>query len=141
RIALTQHHDADGSGRSWRRDSDGVTFRRRECDESANDDTLGPRERDAMATIVVRRQHDLGLTKAKQLAQSVARRLKDDYGGSFGWKGNALHFERTGASGSVAVTKDGFEVQVELGLLLSPLRSRIEREIVAFCDQHFSETA
>ena len=94
-----------------------------------------------MATIVVRRQHDLGLAKAKRLAQSMARRLKDDYGGSFAWKGNVLHFERRGASGSVAVTKDDFQVQVELGLLLRPLRSRIEHEIVAFCDQHFSETA
>ena len=94
-----------------------------------------------MPTILVRRQHELGLAKAKQLARSIARRLKNDYGGSFGWKGNVLHFERTGASGSVAVTKDDVEVQVELGLLLRPLRSRIEREIVAFCDQHFSETA
>jgi len=94
-----------------------------------------------MPTILVRRQHELGLAKAKQLARSIARRLKNDYGGSFGWKGNVLHFERTGASGSVAVTKDDVEVQVELGLLLRPLRSRIEREIVAFCDQNFSETA
>ena len=94
-----------------------------------------------MARIVVRRQHDLGLAKAKRLAQSTAKRLKDDYGGSFGWKGNVLQFERRGASGSIAVTKDDFEVQVELGLLLRPLRSRIEREIVAFCDQHLSETA
>ena len=94
-----------------------------------------------MAKIVVRRQHDLGLAKAKRLVQSKAKRLKDDYGGSFGWKGNVLQFERRGASGSIAVTKDDFEVQVELGLLLRPLRSRIEREIVAFCDQHLSETA
>ena len=90
-----------------------------------------------MATIVVRRKHDLGLAKAKGLAESMARRLRDGYGGSFAWNGNDLHFERTGATGSVAVTKEGFQVRVELGLLLSPLRSRIEREIVAFCDQQF----
>jgi len=88
-----------------------------------------------MATIVVRRKHDLGLAKAKRLAESVARKLRDDYGGSFAWDGNDLRFERTGATGSVAVTKEGFQVRVELGLLLSPLRSRIEREIVAFCEQ------
>jgi len=94
-----------------------------------------------MATIVVRRQHDLGLAKAKRLAKSIAGRLREDYGGSFGWKGNVLHFKRRGASGSIAVTKDDLKVQVELGLLLRPLRSRIEREIIAFCDQHFSGTA
>src|SRR4030095_6799274 len=92
-----------------------------------------------MPTINVRRHHDLGLAKAKGLAQSIARRLKDDYGGSFDWKGNVLHFERTGASGSVAVTKDDLQVHVELGLLLSPLRSRIEREIVPFGDEHLAD--
>jgi len=91
-----------------------------------------------MPTISVHREHALGLAKAKGLAQSIARRLKDDYGGSFAWQGDVLHFERTGASGSVAVTKDDFRVRVDLGLLLSPLRSRIEREIVKFCDEHFA---
>src|SRR5262245_7771718 len=91
-----------------------------------------------MAAIVVRRHHALGLAKAKGLAQSIARRLKDDFGGSFEWQGNILHFERTGASGSVVVSKEGFEVQVQLGFLLSPLRSRIEQEIVSFCDEHFA---
>ena len=94
-----------------------------------------------MPTISVRRQHALGLAKARDLAQSIARRLKDDYGGSFGWQADVLHFERTGASGSVAVTKDDFRVHVDLDLLLSPLRSRIEREIVKFCDEHFAAAA
>src|SRR5262245_21200136 len=91
-----------------------------------------------MAAIVVRRHHALGLAKAKDLAQSIARRLQNDYGGSFGWRGDVLRFERTGATGSVAVSKEGFEVRVELGFLLSPLRSRIEREVVDFCDEHFA---
>jgi putative polyhydroxyalkanoate system protein len=94
-----------------------------------------------MSTIVIRRKHDLGLAKAKRLAESVAQQLQDDYGGSFTWKGADLHFKTTGAAGSVAVTKAGFQVRVELGLLLSPLRSRIEREIVTFCDEHFGEIA
>jgi putative polyhydroxyalkanoate system protein len=93
-----------------------------------------------MATIVVRRQHDLGIAKAKKLAQSMATRLKGDFGGSFEWNGDVLRFERTGASGSLAVTSDNVQVHVDLGLLLSPLRSRIEREIVTFCDEHLAES-
>jgi putative polyhydroxyalkanoate system protein len=92
-----------------------------------------------MPAISLRRQHELGLAKARGLAQSIARRLKDDYGGSFEWKGDVLHFERPGAWGSLAVTKDDFQVRVELGLLLSPLRSRIEREIVTFCDEQLAD--
>jgi putative polyhydroxyalkanoate system protein len=89
--------------------------------------------------IAVGRHHDLGLAKAKRLAETMARQLRDDYGGSYAWKGNDLHFRRPGASGSVTVTKDDFEVRVELGLLLSPLSARIKREIHAFCDEHLGE--
>ena len=89
--------------------------------------------------ILVRRHHDLGLARAKRLAETMARRLQDDYGGSYTWQGHELHFQRTGASGRVTVTKDSFQIRVELGFLLSALHSRIEREVRAFCDEHFGE--
>jgi putative polyhydroxyalkanoate system protein len=91
------------------------------------------------AMILVARHHALGLAKARRLAESIARQLHDSYGGSYTWKGNDLHFQRTGASGSVTVTKDEFEVRVELGFLLSPLSARIEREIQTFCDEHLGK--
>ena len=90
-----------------------------------------------MSTIVIRRQHDLGLAKARRLAESVAQQLQQDYGGTFSWSGNDLEFQRTGAAGSVAVSRNDFQVRVELGFLLRALRSRIEQEIVKFCDEHF----
>jgi putative polyhydroxyalkanoate system protein len=89
--------------------------------------------------IVVGRHHDLGLAKAKRLAETIAQQLREDYGGFYAWKGNHLHFRRTGASGRVSVTKDDFEVRVELGFLLAPLSSRLEREIHLFCNEHFGE--
>ena len=92
-----------------------------------------------MSTILIRRRHALGLAKAKRLAESMARKLQKDLGGSFSWKHDDLHFQRTGASGSVAVTNEAVRVRVELGWLLSPLVSRIEREIVTFCDEHFGD--
>jgi putative polyhydroxyalkanoate system protein len=93
-----------------------------------------------MREIVAYRRHRLGLVKAKRLAETMARRLRDQFGGSYTWKGNTLHFRRPGASGHLGVTKADVEVRVEIGLLLTPLRSRIEREIAAFCDQHFAPT-
>jgi putative polyhydroxyalkanoate system protein len=92
-----------------------------------------------MSKIVVHRHHGLRMAGAKRLAQTIAERLKSQYGGSYRWDGDTLRFERTGASGQVVVTKDGFEVRVELGLLLTALHSRIEREIDAFCDEHFGQ--
>jgi putative polyhydroxyalkanoate system protein len=94
-----------------------------------------------MNAIVVQRSHHLGVVKAKRLAEMMARRLRDEYGGTYAWDGNTLAFRRTGASGAVTVTGEGLEVRVEIGLLLMPLRSRIEREIQAFCDEHFGEDA
>jgi putative polyhydroxyalkanoate system protein len=92
-----------------------------------------------MSEIVVQRRHNLRLAGAKRLAETMARRLQGDYGGTYKWEGNTLHFQRTGASGHVVVSKANFEIRVEIGLLLTPLRSRIEREILAFCDAHFGQ--
>jgi putative polyhydroxyalkanoate system protein len=90
-----------------------------------------------MSEIVVRGRHELGLARAKRLAEAMALRLRDDYGGTYAWAGDRLQFDRTGASGRITVKPDAFEVRVEIGFLLSPLRGRIEREIRAFCDQQF----
>ena len=90
-----------------------------------------------MGDIVLNRRHRLGLAGAKRLAESIARRLKADYGGSYSWNGDTLSYERTGASGKVAVTRDNFEVRLGIGWLLAPFRSRIERELHAYCDEHF----
>ena len=92
-----------------------------------------------MSEIVVRRRHDLGLARAKRLAETIALRLRDDYGGAYAWRGDHLRFERTGASGCITIEKDAFEVRVEIGFLLSPLRGRIEREIRAFCDEQLGK--
>ncbi len=90
-----------------------------------------------MSEIVVRGHHALGLARAKRLAERMALRLRDDYGGTYAWVGDHLQFERTGASGRITVKPDAFEVRVEIGFLLSPLRGRIEREIRAFCAEQF----
>jgi len=92
-----------------------------------------------MTEIVVRRRHNLRLPSARRLAESMARRLRDEYGGSYSWKGDRLIFQRSGASGHLLVTKKDLEIHVTLGLLLTPLRARIEREIHAFCDERFGK--
>jgi putative polyhydroxyalkanoate system protein len=94
-----------------------------------------------LSEIVVRRHHDLGLARAKRLAETIARRLRDDYGGTYVWTGDCLQFERTGASGRITVAPHAVEVRVDIGFLLSPLRGRIEREIREFCDEQFGQAA
>ena len=64
--------------------------------------------------IVVRGYHDLGLTKAKRQAETIAERLPREHGGSFTWRGDQLPFRPTGVSGWVGVTRGSVEVRVEL---------------------------
>ena len=89
-----------------------------------------------MSEIVVRRRHNLRPASARRLVETVARRLRDEHGGSYAWDGDTLRFRSTGVAGPLMVSRGAFEVRVEIGLLLRPLRSRIEREIRAFCDEH-----
>ena len=88
-----------------------------------------------MSQIVVQRKHGLSLAEIKRRAEAIARRLRDEYGGSYAWAGDRLSFTRTGASGQLTVTSDTFEVRIDLGILLTAFHSRIEREITLFCDE------
>lgn len=94
-----------------------------------------------MSEIRVRRRHGLRLPQAMRLAETMARRLRDDFGGSYVWDGDTLRFRRTGVSGHIAVTPDDFEIRVTLSFLLGPLHGRIEREILTFCDARAGQAA
>ena len=48
---------------------------------------------------------------------------------------------RLNCCGRITVEPTAFEVRVEISVLLSPLRGRIEREIRAFCDEQFGKGA
>ena len=91
-----------------------------------------------MSQILVARTHELSLPQARRLAERMAQRLRDEYGGSYTWGGDTVRFERTGASGEVTITNEQVKIRVDIGLLLTPLRSRIEREIHTFLDTYLA---
>jgi putative polyhydroxyalkanoate system protein len=68
------------------------------------------------------------------MAESIAARMKREFGGSYGWDGDTLRFSRPGASGRVDLGKDELTVRVDLGFVLRLLRTRVEREINAYLD-------
>jgi putative polyhydroxyalkanoate system protein len=94
-----------------------------------------------MGEIVRHRLHRLPLTEARRLAETIAQRLRDDFGGSYTWDGDRLRFRRTGASAHVTVTAEDVDIRVRISWLLSPLHTRIEREIVTFCDEYLGRPA
>jgi putative polyhydroxyalkanoate system protein len=89
-----------------------------------------------MSEIVVHHRHGRSVASARRLAESIARRLREQCGGTYDWDGNTLRFQRLGASGQVTVSARDVEVRVTIGLLLRPLRARIEREIQGFFEDN-----
>jgi len=78
------------------------------------------------------KSHSLPVTKAKALVQKAAKGIIDEYDLSSEWKGNTLHFHRSGVDGQVHVGDSEIRLSVSLSFLLKPLKSsivnRVERD-------------
>lgn len=90
-----------------------------------------------MSTIDLKRDHALGLKKAKAAAQRVADEMEREFGMSSQWDGNVLRFERSGVQGELVVAKDRVEVHAKLGFLLAAFKGRIEDTIHRNFDEYF----
>jgi len=92
-----------------------------------------------MPDIHIRREHHLGL----EAARSVARRWMDDARDRLGMtcacdageQADTIRFERAGASGTVEVSGNCFELRARLGFLLGAFSERIEQEITRNLDE------
>ena len=90
-----------------------------------------------MSEISINRPHHTTLKKARKGAEHIAEELGEEFGISYEWDGNTLHFQRTGVSGHIEVGKKDVDIRVRLGFLLMALGPRIEKEINRFCDENF----
>jgi len=82
-----------------------------------------------MSAISVTRHHRLDHQHARQAAESLARDLASRFDVHYQWEGDTLRFSRSGVKGELLVSPNTLAVHLTLGLLLRPLRSRIEDEI------------
>ena len=92
-----------------------------------------------MSEIHITRKHHMGLAAARKLAlrwaETAERKLDMDCTYEEGKSTDTVRFKRAGAHGELTVTKDHFELDARLGLLLGRFRDRIEQEIVSNLDQ------
>jgi putative polyhydroxyalkanoate system protein len=88
-----------------------------------------------MPTIDVRRSHSIGRDGARAAAESIAKKLESKIGVRYAWKGDDLEFDRTGASGRIRVSDDEVLVQIDLGLMLRPMKGKIERRVHEYLDE------
>jgi len=92
-----------------------------------------------MADVHMVREHALGLAAARKIAQGWAKQVEDRLDMTCtcesGHDEDRLHFKRAGVTGSLLVTKDRFELDAKLGLLVAAFKGRIEAGITRYLDE------
>ncbi|MGM9425842.1 polyhydroxyalkanoic acid system family protein [Hydrogenophaga sp. MI9] len=92
-----------------------------------------------MANIHIRRDHQLGLAGARKVAWQWAEHAESEFDMQCAYEeGNdcdVVHFNRTGAKGTLRVAADHFDLDAQLGFLLGAFKDRIESEIVKNLDE------
>lgn len=92
---------------------------------------------DPMPTIDIDHAHRKSTAAAKKAVDRVAAHLGERFDVTWGWKGNVCHFERAGVHGRITLAPGRVHVHAELGLMLLPIRSAIEREVRRFLAEEF----
>jgi putative polyhydroxyalkanoate system protein len=86
-----------------------------------------------MPDIKIRREHSLGLVKARKVALKWAEDVekKFDMECTFveGKSGDTVQFKRRGVAGTLVVAPDHFDLDAKLGFLLGAFSKTIESEV------------
>jgi putative polyhydroxyalkanoate system protein len=92
-----------------------------------------------MPDIHIRRDHHLGLAKARKLAWAWAEKVEEKFDMECtvleGETSDTVEFTRAGVSGELVVAADHFDLHAKLGLLLGAFSKTIEGEIEKELDQ------
>jgi putative polyhydroxyalkanoate system protein len=91
-----------------------------------------------MADIKIHREHDLGLSRAREIAWAWAEQAESKFDMACtvleGKTSDTVEFVRSGVKGQLIVAPDHFELEAKLGLLLGAFKGQIEREIEGALD-------
>ncbi len=82
-----------------------------------------------MAKIHIKKQHNLEREAARARVQEIAKDLEGKLNANCSWNGDCLEFTRSGASGSIELGEGFIDVQIKLGLMLAPMKGKIEQSI------------
>ncbi len=82
-----------------------------------------------MTQIVFERAHEIGLERARAIAQRLADEMQDEFRVKSHWQGDVLHFERSGLSGVLEVFETHLRLVAQLGFLLATYKPRIEERL------------
>jgi len=91
-----------------------------------------------MATIHITKSHHLDQQSVRDNVQELADLLVEKLAAEYLWETDRLVFRRSGASGFVRIGDQEVEVQVKLGVLLTPLKGTIEKTINDYLTQRLT---
>lgn len=91
-----------------------------------------------MATIQVKHQHALTQDEAIQRAKDVIREFGERLKAEIKWSGSNATFKGSGFSGSAIVREGHVSVDVDLSLVLRPMKSKIEDKLVTKLRERFA---
>ena len=82
-----------------------------------------------MARIDILHPHTRSADEARTIVEGIAAQLRERYGLSGTWQGDAVVLSGPGLQGLVEVLPQQVRVSAELGFLLAALRGQVEGEI------------
>jgi putative polyhydroxyalkanoate system protein len=92
-----------------------------------------------MSDIELVKPHSLTIAKAKALVQKAADALAAEYDLTSEWRGNTLHFRRSGVDGQMHVTGSEVRLHVTLGFLLRAFKKTFVDHIERNFDRLLAE--
>ena len=98
-----------------------------------------------MAEILIQREHNLGMDKARAVAAQWHQEAEADWGMDCTYVANEtnaqgevqdrLNFERAGAEGFLLVTANQLTMKLELGFLMASFKDKLEEKISSNLDK------
>ena len=88
-----------------------------------------------MTSIHITRPHQLDQATVRNKVQELADTLVEKLSAEYQWDQDRLVFKRIGATGFVRIGDQEVEVEINLGLILRPLKGTIEKTITEYLDQ------
>jgi putative polyhydroxyalkanoate system protein len=82
-----------------------------------------------MSEIHLKQSHSLTRDETRKRVEAIAKELKRAYKMEYAWDGDHVRFRRTGASGWLYLGEGFIELEIKLGMLLAPLKGKIEEAI------------
>ncbi|MBY0399330.1 polyhydroxyalkanoic acid system family protein [Myxococcota bacterium] len=91
-----------------------------------------------MAQIQMKRSHALGAEKARGQIELLADRMAERLGGAWRWQGERAVCEARGARACVFYDATTVSIEVDLPLMLRPMKSVLESKLEEYFQRYFS---